>query len=284
MQFTTKDLYQSLNDAELLKRTLLAAKAEKAATLALLDYLIEVDSRRLYATVNACSSLFEYLVKELGLSPPAASERVNAVRLIRAVPPVKDHLQTGKLTLTSAAQIQRFVNTEQKVHPLGKAVSRDEKDQVIAACLGKSKREVEKTLFEKQSEPARVISQQKVRIIIANRSEIKFTVGESTLEKLQQLKDLTGDTSLERIFEQGLAALLLAERKKRGLIQKSSEVKTKGALTKAAITNEVFTKAAFTSRIHRSRINRSRINRKSINRKFRVKFSSRYYHSARSAQ
>jgi 5-methylcytosine-specific restriction endonuclease McrA len=246
MQFTSKNLYQSLNDAELLKQTHLAAKTEKAATLALLDYLVEVDARRLYTTVNACSSLFEYLVKELGLSPPAASERVNAVRLIRAVPPVKEHLQTGKLTLTSAAQIQRFVNTEQKVHPLGKAVSRDEKDKVIAACLGKSKREVEKTLCEKQSEPARVLTQQKVRVVTATRSEIKFTVGESTLEKLQQLKNLTGDTSLERIFDQGLAALLLAERKKRGVIPRKSEVKTKAAITEAAFTKDTSPEAAVT--------------------------------------
>ena len=224
MQFNLKNSHHTLKDAELLKLTLCAAKTEKEATLALLDYLVEIDARRLYATVNACSSLFDYLVNELGFSHPAASERVNTVRLIRAVPPVKEYLEKGELTLTSAAQIQRFVNTEQKVDPKGRAVSTEEKQKVVEACLGKSKREVEKTLFEKQSEPARILTQEKVRRVTASRSEIKFTVSEGTLEKLKQLKDLVGDQSLEKIFDQALDALLLSEKKKRGVMPKQGAI------------------------------------------------------------
>jgi 5-methylcytosine-specific restriction endonuclease McrA len=244
MQFTSgnshKNLPKNLSDAELLKLTLCAAKTEKEATLALLDYLVEVDARRLYATVNGCSSLFDYLVKVLGFSHPGASERVNRVRLIRAVPPVKEHLETGRLTLTSAAQIQRFVNAEQKVHPKGKSVTSQEKQKVIEACLGKSKREVDKTLFEKHSEPARMLVQEKVRLVTATRSEIKFTVDESTLEKLQQLKDLIGNQSLENIFDQALGALLLSEKKKRGVNQKklpANEVKLNGTQARSDDTD-----------------------------------------------
>jgi len=224
MQFTRANPYKNLSDSDLLAQTMRAAKTEKEATLALLDYLVEVDTRRVYASVNECSSLFDYLVKVLGFSHPAASERVNAVRLMRAVPPVKEHLESGKLTLTSAAQIQRFVNAEQKVHPKGKDVSSEEKQKVVEACLGKSKREVEKTLFEKQSEPARVLVQEKIRMVTPERSEIKFTVEEATLEKLQQLKNLIGTQSLEHIFDQALDALLLTEKKKRGVIQKTVEI------------------------------------------------------------
>ena len=227
MQFISQNSFHALKDSELLKLTLNAAKTEKEATLALLDYLIEIDTRRLYATVNACSSLFDYLVKELGFSHPAAAERVNTVRLIRAVPPVKQHLETGKLTLTSAAQIQRFVHAEQKVDPRRRAVSTEEKTKVVEACLGKSKREVEKTLFEKLSEPARILTQEKVRAITSSRSEIKFTVSDDTLEKLKQLKDLVGDQSLEKIFDQALDSLLVSEKKKRGVTPKQSAVSTK---------------------------------------------------------
>ena len=224
MQNFSQKTHQMLNDAELLTLTLRAAKTEKEATLALLDYLVEIDARRLYATVNTCSSLFDYLVKELGFSHPAASERVNTVRLMRAVPLVKEHLETGKLTLTSAAQIQRFVNAEQKVDPKGRAVSTEVKQKIIDACLGKSKREVEKTLFEKQSEPARILTQEKVRALSSSRTEIKFTVDEATLEKLKQLKDMTGDASLEKIFDQALDALLMVEKKRRGVVPKQSGV------------------------------------------------------------
>lgn len=40
------------------------------------------------------------------------------------------------------------------------------------------------------------------------------------MQKLQELKDLTGHSSLETIFDQALDALLLSEKKKRGVIQK----------------------------------------------------------------
>ena len=222
MQFILQKPFHTLKDAELLKQTLSAAKTEKKATLALLDYLVEIDARRLYATVNACSSSFDYLVKELGFSHPAASDRVNTVRLIRAVPPVKEHLETGKLTLTSAAQIQRFVNAEQKVSPKGRAVPTEVKLNVIEACLGKSKREVEKTLFEKHSEPARILTQENVRVVTSTRSEIKFTVDETILKKLTQLKDLIGNPPLEKILDQALDALLVVEKKKRGVEPRKS--------------------------------------------------------------
>ena len=209
-------MYKNLKDAELLHQTALAAKTEKEATLAFLDYLVEVDERRLYALVNSRSSLFEYLVKDLGFSNPSASERVNTVRLMRSVPLVKEHLESGKLTVTSAAQIQRFVNAEASVHPKGKTVSPEEKEKVVEACLGKSTREVEKTLLEKQTDQARILTQEKIRLITPTRSEIKFTITENTLSKLQELKNLIGNQSLEKIFDEALNALLLTEQKKRG--------------------------------------------------------------------
>ena len=66
--------------------------------------------------------------------------------------------------------------------------------------------------------------QEKVRTVTASRSEIKFTVSDYTLEKLKQLKDLIGDQSLEKIFDQALDALLLSEKKQRGVIPKQAIV------------------------------------------------------------
>jgi hypothetical protein len=62
-----------------------------------------------------------------------------------------------------------------------------------------------------------VINEEKIRLVTSNRSEIKFTVDETTLEKLQQLKNLIGNSSLEKIFDQALDALLLTEKNNRGV-------------------------------------------------------------------
>ncbi len=56
---------KKLTDLELLDLTSKAAKNEKTATLVLLTHLEEVDKRRAYA-VDAYSSLFDYVVRDLG--------------------------------------------------------------------------------------------------------------------------------------------------------------------------------------------------------------------------
>ena len=101
------------SNTELWNQTKIVAQNEKAATLILLDYLAEVELRRLFAE-RAYSSLFEFVVRELGYSESQASERISAMRLIREVVEVKDLIQTGDLTLTTASQIQRFLKTEKK--------------------------------------------------------------------------------------------------------------------------------------------------------------------------
>jgi hypothetical protein len=84
-----KEAFKSLSDRDLLTQTAKAANTEKAATLALLEHLAEVDARRAYAILSF-SSLFEYITR------------------------VREHLGSGALTLTAAAQIQRYLVAEKK--------------------------------------------------------------------------------------------------------------------------------------------------------------------------
>jgi hypothetical protein len=195
-----------------------------------LDYLLEVDVRRLYAT-KAYSSLFEYLVKDLGFSEPAAVERVNTVRLMREVPVVKTHLQEGRLSLTTASQIERFIKTENKVRrsshsPKNSQPTASEKIKIVEACLDQSKREVEKTLFQNYSNEAKIVIQEKVKRVDAHRMALRLTISEETFQKLQKLKELAGEKSLEFIFDQGLDLLLLKEQKKRGVVNGKNVSKT----------------------------------------------------------
>jgi len=104
---------KNLSNLDLWSQTKLAAQKEKDATITLLEYLAEIERRRLFAE-RAYSSLFEFVVRELGYSESQASERISAMRLIREVVEVKDLIQTGDLTLTTASQIQRFLKTEKK--------------------------------------------------------------------------------------------------------------------------------------------------------------------------
>src|SRR5262249_5933173 len=105
---TTINQLTQLSNNELHQQTLQAAQTEQHATLALLHYLQEVESRKLFA-IRGYSSLFEYIVKALHYSEAAASERLAAMRLLKGLPEVEAKLVSGELTLTTAAKIQHFI-------------------------------------------------------------------------------------------------------------------------------------------------------------------------------
>jgi hypothetical protein len=201
-----------LSDQELLQKTEVAAKNETDATLELLKYLVQIDERRAYATL-ACSSLFEYVNKILGYSEMQTSERVNSVRLMRAVPEAKLKIQAGHLSMSTASKVHRFLKQEQKG---GKPKSNDETIAIIEKCSGQSKREVEKTLFAQSSDEALVLKEQ-IRTVSDSLTEIKFLISDSTFDKLQEVKNLIGNDSLKDLFDQALDALLAQTKKKKGM-------------------------------------------------------------------
>ncbi len=204
--------FKHLSDDTLIQETKLASCHEKNATLKLLEYLCEVDKRRAYANLGF-SSLFEFVCKGLAYSESQSSERVNAVRLMRQNDEVKQHLETGKLTLTSAAQIQRFLTTEKKVTG---ALDETKKSAVILECLSLSKREVEKVLFSHASEPAKLVIKEKIVVVDPEHFELKVTLSSETEQKLNRAKELTKHESLSDLLDKALLALIEKEEKKMG--------------------------------------------------------------------
>ena len=64
------------------------------------------------------------------------------MELLDAVPEVKEKIETGKLNLTTASQVQTFVRKIQKQEK--KVMSQAQKRDLIEQVSGKSKREVER--------------------------------------------------------------------------------------------------------------------------------------------
>ena len=70
----------ALTDRALLRQTSTLVRHERHLQGAVIDYLAEIETRRLYLQ-RGCSSLFDYAVRELGYSYAAAARRIGAVRL-----------------------------------------------------------------------------------------------------------------------------------------------------------------------------------------------------------
>ena len=98
---------QALNDRELIDRTKALVDKERDIQMRVIDHLREIERRRLHLA-RGYPSLFEYATGELGYSEGAAHRRIKAMRLCREVPEADARLRDGKLTLTTASQLQNL--------------------------------------------------------------------------------------------------------------------------------------------------------------------------------
>ena len=133
-----------LSDNELHEKALAAARAERQATLILIEFLAAIDERRLY-NARGYSSLWEYVHKALGYSESQAFERVAAMRLIRKIPEVRVEIVANRLSLTSTAKLAAFVLREKCTASYA--------TELLARVSAKPTREVERILAEAQSIP-----------------------------------------------------------------------------------------------------------------------------------
>lgn len=113
-----------LNDDKLIENFAQLIKVERKITHKVLQYIAEIDRRRLYLNF-AYSSLFDFLCKHHAYSPAAAMRRIDGARLLQEVPELAEKIESGSINLTQASHIQSAarisykenlikVNTEQK--------------------------------------------------------------------------------------------------------------------------------------------------------------------------
>ena len=104
---------KQLNNEELLSRTKLLVQKERDIHIQVLHHLAEIDSRKLYFK-QGFSSLFDYAVRELGYSEGAAYRRIKAMKLCQDLPGTTSRLQSGRLSLSTAFQLQVFFEKQNK--------------------------------------------------------------------------------------------------------------------------------------------------------------------------
>ena len=104
---------RQLSNQELLSRTKFLVQKERDIHIQVLRHLAEIDSRKLFFQ-QGFSSLFDYAVRELGYSEGAAYRRIKAMKLCRELPETANRLQSGRLSLSAASQLQVFFEKQDK--------------------------------------------------------------------------------------------------------------------------------------------------------------------------
>src|SRR5579859_2302205 len=188
-----------LSDSELHQSALRIARQEQELAIQVLDHLHEVARRRLYSLLGF-NSLFAYAVRALKFSEPAAAQRVQALRLTQAVPQARQDLESGKLSFSSAAVVQRFIRKEEKKALLGVR----EKAELVSAVSGKSVREAEKILLLRSENPDIHKFRESEKPVSGARTELKLYADPELMKSIERIRELRGDLSLEEIFKTAL--------------------------------------------------------------------------------
>src|SRR4051812_45986781 len=103
--------FKSLSNHELLIETKKNVAEERKYTALVLESLQEIELRRLHAQ-RGYESMHSFCVKELGYSDGAAHRRIEAMRLMTSVPEAQSSIESGKLSLSTAAMLQTFFKNE----------------------------------------------------------------------------------------------------------------------------------------------------------------------------
>jgi len=216
-----------LSDEEVLSRLESIRVASNRLLAQLLCLLIEVEDRRLDLQL-ACSSLFDFCRRRLGLSEGATFRRITAARLVARFPSLLGPIERGEIHLTSVVML-RDVLTNSNV------------DDVVKRASGKSKRAVEElvaSLAPRADVPSKIRklpSQQatmplaesappsppaappapppaRVEALAPERYKVQLTASRELRDKIERAVDLmrhrnpTGDLAV--VVERALDALL----------------------------------------------------------------------------
>jgi 5-methylcytosine-specific restriction endonuclease McrA len=164
---------------QLHEETLVLVKEERRLMGLIIENLQKISDTKLFLEMGY-QSLFRYCTEALGYSEASAYRRIEAVKVMRAVPEVKEKLNSGALNLTTVAIAQTFFKTNQ--------ATVEEKKVAIQKIEGCSKREAEKTLAQLFA----VAPPEKKEKIHFHREEatLQIVLPQEVLEKLDRIKSL----------------------------------------------------------------------------------------------
>lgn len=205
-EFQVSQIKSVAND-ELIRRLKDFVAQEKAATLAILHLLQEVERRKLELS-RGHASLYKFCIHELGYSEAEALIRIRAMRLLKVVPEAEAAIQNGDLSLSNAAEVQsqiRRENERRKKFSL-EALSPETQRSVLSQVQKSTSRECQRSLALVFPE-IQAVAAEKVKVLRDERTLIQFSADAELMAKLDKLKGLVAHKNYSVSFEELFAVL-----------------------------------------------------------------------------
>ena len=166
-------------------------------------------------------STFDWLTKGLGYSSSAAWRRLQSARLMRAVPRVEAHLESGEINLTNLAKAQQAIRASEKANR--QKMNDTEKANVIDAIAGQNTTQTEATLLELLPETASTVHQERIKQINEDHTRLMFNFSKDEMEHLAWAVDY-----LSHVVPHGAHGRVLAK-----VLIELKKLKEKAATSKA---------------------------------------------------
>jgi hypothetical protein len=128
-----------LSDADLILSTQSALRDLRQAEVLLLRHFAEIAERRLWTEAG---SLYKFLAQTFNLTDDQIYPRLQATRLLQALPEIEVKIESGQLSVTNALKAQQVFTAESKT----RLVTKEEKREVIASLENTSTRESDRIL------------------------------------------------------------------------------------------------------------------------------------------
>lgn len=185
---------QFLTDRVLLTSTKELAQEYRDVTTKLLHHLKEIESRKLYSELGY-SSLFSYVVKELGFSEASAARRIKAAEMLKQIPTIEKKIESGELTLTNLAKASDSFRQNNITDPLLKI-------SILEKLENTSTRACEKNLLELTGTEIPV-PRREIRPIAKSLNLLTVTLNDLAVIKLEELKGMLAHRKLgqDKLFE-----------------------------------------------------------------------------------
>jgi hypothetical protein len=130
---------KGVRDEDLLRRLSELVKQSRGVEAEVVAHISEVELRRLFAR-EACSSMFEYCRRVLGLRENEAFLRITVARAARKDPVLLEMLRDGRLHLSGIAR-------------LAPHLTRENSEAVLKRACGMSHREIRELVCELEPRP-----------------------------------------------------------------------------------------------------------------------------------
>ena len=163
----------------------------------LIDILQQVEAHQVFLE-RGNSSLFNYVITELGLSESTAYSLITVARKAHEVPELKAQIQAGEITLSNARRIA----------PLLQAKSPESNGEWIRKASELSCRDLEKEIVKVRPEEA---TRERATYVTENRVKLEVGLSEIELLKLRRVQDLLSQSKKRAVSLEETIAELTAE-------------------------------------------------------------------------